>query len=1109
MFWVDDQLEQRRDELRRYVAREVAPIAPVRYRRLASDAVQHDPAPAQPDLDDSSWPVIGSGEPFASRADELIWFRAEVAVPEHLSGRTLAIRLRHGMPIGAARGGPTVAESLLYLDGVPYHGVDANHALVPLPPELGRRRSFTLAIQAWSGRGQAQQLRWQDPELIWLDGPTEALLYDFDAIYRTIQTMDATAAARVELLKLAEQAILALDWTRPGSDGFYRSVARAQEITRAGLERLKGTEALKPAVAHVGHTHLDVAWLWTLDNVKLKTARTWATALRLMEQYPEFVWIQSQPQLYQYIKETQPHIWEQVKRRVAEGRWEADGGMWVEADCNISGGEALVRQFLHGIRFFRRELGVQCAMLWLPDVFGYAWALPQIIRKCGLRYFMTTKLSWSQFNHFPYDTFRWRGMDGTEVLTHFITTPSPGQAPDNWITTYNGMILPETVKGNWDRYQQKEASDETLSSFGFGDGGGGPTREMLELARRLEDMPGIPHVRLSRAGDFFRRLEERVANGARLPVWNGELYLEYHRGTYTSQAQQKRSNRKAEFLLHNAELYAAAAAALTGAPYPREALDEAWEIVLRNQFHDIIPGTAIREVYEDSAREYARAFSLGEEALREAIGRLAAAIDLPHDSLVVFNPTGFPRHDLVEVDLPPGLTPVDTDGEPLPRQGHLVYVRDVPANGYRAFRLAEANGSETAGRGPEGGEADAPGRASPRPRSARPPEAALRRGAVHDALALGAPPLVVTRRLIETPHFRIELGERGHIMRLFDKRHDREVLPPGRAANVLQAFEDKPLRWDAWDIDIYYQQKGHDVEDLVEQTVEETGPERGVLHLVWRFDDSTITQRLTVYARIPRIDFVTHVDWQQSQVLLKVAFPVDVHSTRATYEIQFGNVERPTHWNTSWDWARFETAGHKWADVSEGGYGVSLLNDCKYGYDVKDDVLRLTLIKSGIQPDPQADRGEHVFTYSLFPHAEDWFGGGTVEQGYRLNNPLLATVQRAQPRAARGAGPSTARRAGAGHLPAALSLVSCTAPHVMVETVKQAERGDGLVVRVYEFGNRRGPAELIFCRPVARAAETNLLEEEPQPVRPSPQDAHHLPFTIKPYEIKTFVVELA
>ncbi len=1044
MFFAEDQIEARRNELRGFVARKSLELKPIRILKEWVEGAH------LPSYNDADWEIYESGSHWATAPNQHAWFRMTVTVPAEMGGKKLALRFNQATK--EKYGHSYLPESMLYINGEPFQGLTGNHATVFLAPELCEAgATFSIALKAWSSRGgwtgswETSQV--QRPELIWFDDDTFHLAYDLDVIHRTVEVQDRNSAARATLVNLGAAALQQIDWTRPGSEEFYASVSRARAITAEWLAKLQDQEGLKPTVTHIGHTHLDVAWLWTVENIRGKTSRSWATALRMMELYPEFKWIQSQPQLYKFVKQDYPELWEQIKQRVAEGRWEADGGMWVEADCNLSGGEALVRQFLYGTRFFREELGVENVTLWLPDVFGYAWALPQIIKKSGLKYFMTTKISWSQFNRFPYDTFRWRGIDGTEVLTHYITTVSSKQPKDQWMYDYNGEIYPDKVKGNWEAYQQKEINTETLSSFGYGDGGGGPTIDMMEMARRLEDMPGIPAVRIGRVDDFFQRLEQRVWDDPRLPTWNGELYLEYHRGTYTSQAQQKRKNRKAEFLLHNAELYATTASLLLGATYPKSALDEAWELTLRNQFHDIIPGTSIPEVYEVSAQEYGRVFELGVGMALEGQQAVARAIDLKEPALVVFNPTGFTRSDLVAANLPEGAVPVDDQGQPLPVQGNLVYAKDVPANGYRSFKL----------------------------RIGQP--------------AAASKELVVSERLLETPHFRIELNTHGQIVRLYDKVNAREVLAPGQAANVLQAFEDKPIRWDNWDIDIFYQQKGAVVTDLVDATVEEAGPERGVLRLTWKWDQSTITQRMSVYARIPRIDFDNHVDWQQSRILLKAAFPVEVHSSKATYDIQFGNVERPTHWNTSWDWARFETCGHKWADLSEGGYGVSLLNDCKYGHDIKDNVMRLTLIKSGTFPDPNADRGEHRFTYSLFPHAEDWFRGGTVAQAYALNNPLSAVVEGAH----------------AGSLPGAFSIVSCSAPNVMVETVKVAESGDGLVVRVYEFANRRGPAELIFGRPVVGATETNLMEREPEAVS---FEGNRLPFTIKPYEIKTFHVKL-
>ncbi|MGE5675390.1 MAG: hypothetical protein ACM3XM_16190, partial [Mycobacterium leprae] len=637
MFWSEEKLQRRVDELKRYVARQAVTVAPVRFMRgdvLGGEAVA---------FDDSAWVEVQPYQAIFEQVDQIVWFRAAVDVPAELAGKQLAV----SFPNAVARGGhDNQAESLLFLNGRPYHGIDRKHTVILLPEALCQG-SFHMAIQAWAGRREpVRELLWQPPQLVWFDAETNALAYDLDAIRRSAKVLEKTDARRVELLKLAEQAMLVLDWTFPGSERFYESVRAARAITSEGLRRLEGTEALKPTVTHIGHTHLDVAWLWTLDNIKLKTARSWASALRLMTEFPDFKWIQSQPQLYKFIKETQPELWEQVKRRVADGHWEAEGGMWVEADTNLSGGESLVRQFLYGTRFFREELGVENLVLWLPDVFGYAWALPQIIRKSGLKYFMTTKIAWNQFNRFPYDTFKWRGIDGTEVLTHYVTAPTE-RRPDSWFYTYNAHVYPEIVKGNWELYQQKEHNTETLSSFGFGDGGGGPTREMMEFAERLKDMPGIPRVQIGTVADFFTRLDQRVGSDPSLPVWDGELYLEYHRGTYTSQAQQKRRNRKSEFLLHNAELYATAAGSLIDAPYPKADLDAAWEIVLRNQFHDIIPGSSIHEVYEDSAKEYQRVFALGGGVLSGATHKLAGGINRADEWLVVFNPTGVSRGDVV------------------------------------------------------------------------------------------------------------------------------------------------------------------------------------------------------------------------------------------------------------------------------------------------------------------------------------------------------------------------------------------------------------------------------------------------------------------------------
>ena len=788
----------------------------------------------------------------------------------------------------------------------------------------------------------------------------------------------------------------------------------------------------------IGHTHIDVAWWWTVAQTREKVCRSFATVLKLMDEYPNYKFMSSQPQLYFFLKERYPELYEQVKKRVAEGRWEPEGGMWVEADCNLTSGESLVRQFLYGKRFFKEEFGLDNRILWLPDVFGYSGALPQIMKKCGIDYFMTTKLAWNQFNKMPYDTFRWRGVDGTEILTHLVTTLGVGQDEKDFFTTYNGMLHPDAIIGGWHRYQQKDINNDILISYGYGDGGGGPTRAMLETSLRMEKgIEGLPKVRQAFARTFFDELDERVSGNRRLPTWEGELYFEYHRGTLTSMARNKRSNRKAELHMMDLELLSVLAA--KEVPYPAEAIDRLWHGILLNQFHDILPGSSIHEVYEVTKREY--------EQMEEEIGKLRderlAALTPAGEGITVFNTTGFARHDVVELGDCTAAALSDGEGHVYPVQqtenGAVVYVDGLPAKGRKTFAPAAA------------------------------PAAAGR-------FVLGA-----DGHTLETPFYAVRFDENGQIAGLFDKENRREVLQAGKAGNLLRVFEDKPIYYDNWDIDIYYTEKFWDVTDLREFRWTETGPVRATLHIERAFSNSTIAQDIHFYADTRRIDFVTTVEWHEHQHLLKVQFPINVHTDEATFEIQYGNLTRKTHTNTSWDKARFESCGQKWADLSEGHYGVSLLNDCKYGYSVKDSCISLTLIKSGIEPNPTTDQETHHFTYAIYPHAETWRAAGTVREAYFLNQPALAV---------------------AGGVPGdSFSLAFCDAPNVVVETVKQAEDGDGVIVRMYESENALTETALHWGLPFASAESCDCLEQpDGEPVAVEDGSVR---FTIKPYEIKT------
>jgi alpha-mannosidase len=677
-------------------------------------------------------------------------------------------------------------------------------------------------------------------------------------------------------------------------------------------------------------------------------------------------------------------------------------------------------------------------VLWLPDVFGYAWCLPQLVKQAGLDYFMTIKISWSEYNRLPYDSFWWQGLDGTRLLTHFSTVPERGSS-----TTYNAAATPQQVTGAWENFQQKELQHVLLMAYGFGDGGGGPTRETLENLREMEAFPSIPRARQGKVIDFFQQMEQEA--GPRLPVWNGELYLEYHRGTYTTQAANKRANRKSEFLLHDAEYLATQATLMDETyEYPHDMLRQAWKLVCLNQFHDIIPGSSIREVYVESLVQYTE------------VGRLAGAVRdeateviQRHCSgaLLLLNPSSFKRSDLAfwSGDLPPVDSLGRDDGRPVmiqPAQGGIwIDAGEIaPYSGLCLQWTGEA----------------APQR-----------DTSLR----------------VTPTLLENQHLRVEFNDAGDITRIYDRRNGREVLSPGTIANQFQAFEDRPKNWDAWDIDINYDDRMWVAEPASAIEVIEEGPLRATLQITRQILHSTFTQRISLTHNSARLDFDTTVQWRERHILLKVAFPVDILAPAATYEIQWGNVERPTHRNTSWDWARFESFAQKWVDLSEGGYGVSLLNDCKYGHDIQDNVLRLSLLRAPTWPDPEADQGEHRFTYSLLPHRGDW-REETIPAAYALNDPLLVS-------GITGSGPEGRS------IP---SLVSVSQPHVVIETVKQAEDGDGIIVRLYESQRQRGAVSLTTGFSLQQAWLVNLLEENQSPL--AAKD-NRVEFSIRPFQIVT------
>ncbi len=1023
--WTLEKIAARLRLLEALVYRQHQPLADFRF----SDSFQ---ALVGKDSDDSDWATISPGSLWTAQGKNFT-LRTVFTVP---SGWKPPVALY--LPLGTSSSAEALSflygpEALAYLDGEPWQGIDPNHQEILLPDRFLDAQPHTIALQGWGGIKEERYAMGQ-PCLAEIDQPMRELVASARVALQTARMLPEHDSVRAHLLNALDAAFALLDLREPFGEQLFESVPTALQALREGV--LAAGAPLELDIAAVGHAHLDVAWLWPLIQTRRKAARTFSTVLRLMEQFPEFYFTQSQPQLYQYIAEDHPQLFRQIKQRVDEGRWELIGGMWIEADCNITGAESLVRQLLLGRRYFSCTFGrPDSPVLWLPDVFGYAWQLPQLMLQAGLRYFATAKLSWNQYNRIPYDAFWWQGLDGTRVLTYFITTSKPGW----WGATYSADLTPDEILTTWQGAQQPEAVREIMIPFGHGDGGGGPSRTMLENSRNMASHPGLPRVRTSTARAFFERLEQDT--GSKLPTWDGELYLELHRGTYTSQARNKRWNRKSECLLHTAEFLAAWASLNSAYRYPSAELRRAWELVCLNQFHDIIPGSSIHEVYVDSQRDYEEIRRIGEAIQDEALEALAGG--LPESAkLVVYNPTSFVRSEIVEVegDWSGDRRIISLDGTPLPMQrtaqGVLVAVPPVPPYGYRALGIGTGEAPPCddllyAGR-PEYGPADAQ----------MSPECAM---------------------IMENAQLRMEFNCAGDIVRLFDKCQKREVLPAALRANLWQAFEDRPLDWDAWDIDIFYEDKQWLADPAEHMTVAETGPLRVCLAIERTILRSRITQHIYLYRDSLRVDFKTSIDWQERHILLKVAFPVAILNSRATYEIQWGNVERPTHHNTSWDWARFETCAQKWVDLSEGNYGVSLLNDCKYGHDIHNGVIRLTALKGATFPDPTADLGLHHFTYSLLPHSGDW-RNGTVPAAYALNYPLVV-------RSVQGG-------AGDDRSPDCRSLVSTSSKPVIIETVKRAEDGDGLIVRLYEHERTRGLASLDAGFELSGAARCTLLEED-------------------------------
>jgi len=1011
-----------------------ANLAQIRY------STGDDPRAAAPDLDDSRWQEWKPGMEFPGKS---VWVRIHWEVPAQVNGYDIrGARLRLSLN---AYNADTVRT---FLDGVALAvGEEGDPVLLAEHAVPGQK--LVIAVHAewneWKWTFRGAKIVIDEPQGRPDPGMLGSEFLVCEAMIAGLAPNDAARAGELQA------GIAAVDWSALGRGdqaGFDRSLAAA----RQALEPLR--QWMQQYTIHAaGNSHIDMGWLWPSSETTMVVYNTWSSALRLMKEFPGLTYTHSTAAAYEWMEEKYPALFDEIRKRVKEGRWEVIGGMWVEPDLNMPDGESLVRQLLLGKRYFQQKFGVDVRTGWNPDSFGYNWQLPQIYKKSGIGFFVTQKMTWNDTTKFPYKLFWWESPDGSRVLTYF---------PHD----YANPIHPVAIANDLATYvSAMHGYPDMLYLFGVGDHGGGPTLDMLQTARQWQHDAVYPKLEFGAAQPWFDALAKQ-APALNLPVWDSELYFQYHRGVFTTQAETKKGNRRSEELLLTTEKFSSLAA-LQGEPYPGDELREAWKKVLFNQFHDIAAGSGIPVLYKDAGRDYAEVRRIGTTHLDSALEAIAAKVNTQGSgaALAVFNPLSWTRTGEVEAEvvLPAPSARVrvmDTAGRPVLSQkltkgaANPVRIRflaqDVPAVGYRLYRVLTSEGPAA-------------------------PDSGLKSGP----------------DFLENEFFRVRVDRKtGCITSLFDKLSQWEAVPAGGCANELQTFVDKPKAWDAWNIDADFEDHMWHLDQADEVSLVERGPMRAVIRVKKHFQNSTFVQDITLYPRIRRVDVHMTADWHEKHILLKVAFPVPVESDQATYEIPFGSIGRPTTRRTPEERAEFEVPALRWADLSDAHHGLSLLNNCKYGYDGKANVLRLSLLRSPEWPDPHADEGTHEFTYSVVPHAGGWREAGTVRAGYDLNTPLRAL--------------ETENHTGT--LPSVHSFISLEPANLVLTAMKQAEDGGDAILRFYESAGQKTTARITLPAGVTEVWDANLME---QPREKLASDGKTVSVPVNPYEIKTLRLRFA
>jgi alpha-mannosidase len=995
-----------------------------------------------PDLDDASWQVVKKD----TRAPtEAVWYRRWIEIPKTLNGYDLT-GSKVWFQFVAYANGPM--PEIIYFNG---RRVAMGEDLEPIvlfdqakPGDrvlVAIKLLHTVDQKYFAGahlRIEFTPSRPDPSQLLEEIESTAELIPSLGAAAQTTQRQLETAAAAVDLnvLHQADQK------------GFDASLDKSQALLGVLKPSLQET-----SVRLTGNSHIDAAWLWPWTETVDVVRRTFSTALQLMDEYPQYTFTQSAAAYSEWMVQKYPSIYQEILSRVKQGRWELVGGMWVEPDLNMPDGESLVRQLLLGKRYFKDKFGVDVRIGWNPDSFGYNWQLPQIYKKSGIDYFVTQKMAWNDTNKLPMKLFWWQSPDGSRVLTYF---------PHDYANEIDPVRIAADLTTSRGR---NPGVTEMMHLFGVGDHGGGPTRAMLDSGEKwTEPQMVFPRTFFGVAQGFFSDVETKLdtarspvwnykaiatantnlppaADGKiTLPIWNDELYFEYHRGVFTTQANHKRNMRESEEEMLDAEKYSSLAW-LSGAAYPAMELTEAWKKVLFNQFHDLAAGSGIGVIYNDAQHDYDTVRWATGEATSNALHILASEVNTTAlgsggVSVLVFNPLAWERTDVVaaDVQMPDaaenGITVLDAQGKRLLYQvlssdsathTHqlLIEAKDVPSLGYEVLHVI-------------------PGR----------------NDATSDLHADGLTLENSFLRVMVDPHS-------GCITSLYDKRSKFESIAAGGCGNELVAFKDTPKDYDAWNIDADFEQRFTNLDQADSVQLIERGPLRGVIRVKRKWQQSEFVQDITLYAGLDRVDIVNDIDWHETHVLLKAAFPLAASSGEATFEIPYGSIQRPTTRNNSWEAAKFEVPALRWADLGDAHHGFSLINESKYGYDAKNNVLRISLLRSPVWPDPDADRGHHHFSYALYPHAGDWKQAFTVRHGYGFNYKLQAVPVQEH------GGKWTPRQ----------SLVTIEPENVVLTAVKKAEDGDALILRFYEWAGKSGEVRISVPAGATGATLTNLMEQ--------------------------------